>query len=57
MIQTLMGVNCMQKKNVRDSDQFDYAKLIVEGDVHFFHTIIFSSWGSSFVEVEFFSDV
>ena len=27
--------------NVRDSDQFDYAKLIVEGDVHFFHTYIF----------------
>ena len=27
--------------NVQDSDQFDYAKLIVEGDVHFFHTYIF----------------
>ena len=27
--------------NVQDSGQFDYAKLIVEGDVHFLHTDIF----------------
>ena len=27
--------------NVRDSGQFDYSRLIVEGDVHFFHTYIF----------------
>ena len=27
--------------NVQDSGQFDYARLIVEGDVHFLHTDIF----------------
>ena len=27
--------------NVHDSGQFDYARLIVEGDVHFLHTDIF----------------
>ena len=27
--------------NVQDSDQFDYARLIVEGDAHFLHTDIF----------------
>ena len=42
--------------NLRDSNQFDYVKLIIQGDVHFF-IHIFSSSSSSFVEVEFFRDV